>query len=543
MRSRKAVIVLSFLVALAVLAGWTSSRSSASRTASSATTAGKPIAKLSVATDSNGVDSPDPAYGGAALVFETTTPLLTYTPRIKGKVGRIVPGLATAVPKPTNGGKTYKFTLRPGVKYSNGKPVLASDFEYAIKRLYLNNGYMIGKFSLVQGAAAYGKARKGDIAGIIPNNAAGTVTFKLTAPMPTFPALMGQYFTAPVPAGTRPKAQDNRVPSTGPMMVKQFTAGQSYTLIKNPYYKPTVGVPASNVGTIAARVVSDPTVALSQTLKGIYDYDDVDVSPDQLGALLSKNRSQTVTVPLAVTNMFSLNTTTKPFTDVRVRKAVNYALNRTAMAKLSGGLQIPTENVLPPGESSYKKITAYPYDLAKAKSLVQAAGATGAKVTVLAAGDPSSEPYAVYVVGQMKAIGLDAVVKVVPGSTFFGVAGVPATMTESEWYPWNELIPDASDWIGQLFDGRLIDPSHTVNWSLFNNSAINKRITAASALPIGSARDRAWAALDRDIMVRYAVVAPYGNPVRVNVFSKRINTRCYTQFVGIEALLSNFCQK
>jgi peptide/nickel transport system substrate-binding protein len=543
MRVRNAVVALSIALALALLMGWTSSRSSASPTASSATTAAKPIDKLTVATDSNGVDSPDPAYGGAALVFETTTPLLAYTPRIKGKVGVIVPGLATTVPKPTNRGKTYKFTLKPGIKYSNGKPVLASDFEYAIKRLYLNNGYMTGKFSLVKGADAFGKARKGDISGIIPNNAARTITFQLTAPMATFPALMGQYFAAPVPARTRAKAQDNSVPSTGPMMVSKFTAGQSYTLVKNPYYKPTTGVPASNVNTIVARVVSDPTVALSQTLSGAYDYNDVDIPPDQLGSLLSKNRNQTVTVPLAVTNMFSLNTTKAPFTDVRVRRAVNYAVDRTAMAKLSGGLQLPTQNVLPPGETSFKKITAYPYDLARAKSLVQAAGASGAKVTVLAAGDPASQPYAVYLVGQLNAIGLVAEVKVIPGSTFFGVAGVPETMTESSWYPWNELIPDASDWIGQLFDGRLIDPSRTVNWSLFNDPAYNKKIDVAAALPIGPARDAAWAALDQEIMVKHAAVVPYANPVRVNVFSKRINTRCYTQFVGVEPLLSNFCAK
>jgi peptide/nickel transport system substrate-binding protein len=199
MRSRAAIVTWSFALALALLAGCTSSKPSKSNSSStgpsSSATTGKPISMLSIAVSSNSVDSDDPAYGGAALVFETTMPLLSYTPRVNGKVGTIVPGLATAVPAPTNGGKTYQFTLKPGIKYSNGQPVLASDFKYAIKRLYLANDYPIGKFSLVEGAAAFGAARKGDIPGIIADDAAGTITFNLTAPMPTFPALMAQYFT------------------------------------------------------------------------------------------------------------------------------------------------------------------------------------------------------------------------------------------------------------------------------------------------------------------------------------------------------------
>jgi peptide/nickel transport system substrate-binding protein len=544
MRSRRIILASSSTLALALLAGCASSPAPASSAASSPARAasGKPISKLSIAVSSSAVDSDDPAYGGSSLVMETTMPLLTYTPRINGKAGTVAPGLATAVPVPTNGGKTYEFHLKPGIKYSNGQPVLASDFKYAVERLYLANDYPTGKFSLVAGAAAFAASHKGGITGIVPDNTARTITFNLTAPMPTFNDVMAQYFTAPVPS-TTPSTQDDNIPSTGPMVVTSFTAGQSYTLVKNPYFMPTPALPASNVGTIVATVVSDPNVALTQTLDGTYDYDDENVPTDQLSAVLSKDASQTVSVALAETNMFSLNTSKKPFDDVRVRQAVNYAIDRTAMAKLSGGLQLPTENILPPGETSYKKITAYPYDLARAKSLVQAANATGDKVTILASGDPTSEPYAVYLANQLKAIGLDASINVVPSSTFFNVPSVPSTDPEISWYPWNELIPDASDWIGQLFDGRLINNQHNEDWSMFNDPAINSQISAAEALPLGSARDAAWAALDQELIVKQAAVAPYGNPVQIAVFAPRISTACYSEFIGSQALLSNFCLK
>jgi len=535
MRSRKAIVASSFALALALVVP-------AASASSSKATSGKPIAKLSIAITTSGADSVDPAYGGSALDMETTTPLLTYTPRIHARIGRIVPGLATAVPQPTNHGKTYVFHLKPGIKYSNGKAILASDFRHAIERLYLANDYPTGKFSLVVGAAAFAKARKGHIAGIIPNNAARTITFKLTAPMPTFNALMAQYFTAPEPGNTA-AAQNDHLPSTGPMMATQFTASQGYTLVKNPYYQPNAALPASNVTKVVATVVSDPNVALAQTLSGTYDYDDENVPVDQLATVLSKNRSQLVAVPLAETNMFSLNVTKPPFDKLQVRQAVNYAIDRAAMAKLAGGLQLPTENILPPTESSYVKITSYPYDLAKAKSLVQAAGAGGAKVTVLASSDPTSQPQAVYLVNQLNAIGLDAKVNVVPSNTFFGVPSVPSTDPESSWYPWNELIPDASDWIGQLFDGRLINDQHNEDWSMFNVPSINTAISAAEVLPLGKARDAAWAALDKKLVVDYAAVVPYGNPVQIAVFSSRINARCYTQFVSGAVLLSNLCAK
>ena len=565
MRSRKALAISSVVLALALAAGCTSSKPSNSESSSPSTAlstapstapstspgtstnsspvaTGKPISKLTIAVNSNEAASDDPAYSGSSVVLETTMPLLSFAPRINGKIGALMPGLATEVPTPTNGGKTYEYHLKPGSKYSNGQPVLASDFKYAIKRLFLANYYPIGKFSLLQGAEAFGKSRKGDITGIVTDDAARTITFNLTARMPTFNDLMGLYFTAPVPANT-PVAQDDHIPSTGPMMVAKFTAGQGYTLTKNPHYVPTSSLPASNVDTIVATVVSNPNVALAQTLNGTFDYDDQNVPADQLSSVLSKNASQTAAVALTSTNMFSLNASKKPFNDVRVRQAVNYAIDRSAMAKLSGGLQLPTENILPPGESSYVKISAYPYDLTKAKSLVQQAGAGGDKVTVLAAGDPTSQPFAVYLVGQLKAIGLDASVRVVPTTTFFGVPSVPANDPEISWFPWNELIPDASDWIGQILDGRLINQSHNNDWSMFNDPTINQRISAAEALPLGSARDAAWASLDQDLVTKHAAVVPYANPINVATFSSRMNTDCYTQFVGQEALLSNFCLK
>ena len=85
---------------------------------------------------------PQQAYTGQSWwamwnVYET---LLTYK-HVDGPAGyQLVPGLAQSLPKISSNGRVYKFTLRPGLKYSNGKKVLASDFKWAIKRGFLATG-------------------------------------------------------------------------------------------------------------------------------------------------------------------------------------------------------------------------------------------------------------------------------------------------------------------------------------------------------------------------------------------------------------------
>ena len=257
MKSRIIVVASSIGLGLGLLVGLASTVPSS---ASPRVSNGTGISKLTVVELSTDIQSPDPAWGGSSLNLETTMPLLTYYPRVNGLVGALAPGLATVVPKPTNKGTTYEFHLRPGVKYSNGQPILASDVEYEIERVYLANDYPGGNFDVIKGASAFQKAKKGNISGIIADNANWTITFNLTAPSPTFDMLMAQYYSAPVPANTSPTSEDNQVPSTGPMMVKQFTVSQSYTLVKNPYFMPTASLHASNVDEIVATAVSNPNV-------------------------------------------------------------------------------------------------------------------------------------------------------------------------------------------------------------------------------------------------------------------------------------------
>src|SRR5919198_1965311 len=135
-----------------------------------------------------GPDSYDPvmfqtvqANSALHLVY---TPLLAYKDATGTAGSQLIPGVADSVPTPTNGGKTYQFHIRDGLKYSDGEPVKASDFENMLKRMLFLGGPWSSFFFPIKGAADYANAKKesGDIPGLKVDDSASTITLQLTQP-------------------------------------------------------------------------------------------------------------------------------------------------------------------------------------------------------------------------------------------------------------------------------------------------------------------------------------------------------------------------
>ena len=169
---------------------------------------------------------PQQAYTGQSWwamwnVYET---LLTYK-HVDGPAGyQLVPGLAQSLPKISSNGRVYKFTLRKGLKYSNGKPVLASDFKWAIKRGFLATGQGVGFYTDIAGAKAYAAhpTKGGNISGIITNNKTRTITIKLATPRGDFLTILALIFAAPVPANTSTAILNGTIPGTGPYRIVEL---------------------------------------------------------------------------------------------------------------------------------------------------------------------------------------------------------------------------------------------------------------------------------------------------------------------------------
>jgi len=152
--------------------------------------------------------------------------------------GLLVPDLAEGIPAPTDGGLTYRFTLRRGIRYSTGAQVRASDFRIALRR-----GFEIPDtpvpllYDVLAGAAG---CRPGhapcDLAdGIEADDQDGTVTFHLAHPDPSFLYKLALPFASAVPAGTPSKpAGTDPIPGTGPYVISSYRPGKDLVLERNP---------------------------------------------------------------------------------------------------------------------------------------------------------------------------------------------------------------------------------------------------------------------------------------------------------------------
>ena len=173
---------------LAAACGSKSSSNANNNTTSSANTGGgtaqnKPFANFRLAYDT-GIDFLDPGLSytveGWAIMWNTYLPLLGYK-HVNGPDGAtLVPYLAKDLPKVSSDGKTYTFTLRKGLKYSDGTPVKATDFRATIERDYKLDSPGVGFFGNIIGATQFSKTKKGHLTGITANDKTGSITIKLT---------------------------------------------------------------------------------------------------------------------------------------------------------------------------------------------------------------------------------------------------------------------------------------------------------------------------------------------------------------------------
>src|SRR5262249_18654303 len=182
--------------------------------------------------------SPDPTqFQGLPqwqLLSLTNDGLVTYR-KAGGLAGaELVPDLATAIPQPTDGGRTYTFVLRRGIRYSNGARVQPEDIRRGIERtMRSGNPYLTGQYAAIVGAAACG-SRACDLGhGIVTDRETRTVTFHLTHPDPEFLHELAFAMASAVPAGN---SGGKALPATGPYMTRTFVPNRSWVLARNPRF-------------------------------------------------------------------------------------------------------------------------------------------------------------------------------------------------------------------------------------------------------------------------------------------------------------------
>src|SRR5262249_27108457 len=140
-----------------------------------------------------------------------------------------------SLPKLSDGGRTYTLFLRPGLEYSDGTPVRASDFETTIERLFRINSPGAPLYTEIAGAERFSKAKDGNIGGIETDERTGKIVIHLVEPRSSFSNLLADLFAAPLPADTPASNQTKSPPpATGPYEITSSEPGICWEYRRNP---------------------------------------------------------------------------------------------------------------------------------------------------------------------------------------------------------------------------------------------------------------------------------------------------------------------
>ncbi len=525
----------------------TSTASSTSSGGTASQNAGRTFADFRVTWDAPDYFDPGLTYTvtGWQVIQHVYLGLLGYKQTAGPDGATIIPALAEKLPTVSADGKDYKFTLRPGLKYSNGKPVMASDFKASIERLYKIDSPGVGFFDQIVGADTFSKTKKGGISGITVNDKARTVDIKLSSPRGDFLYILGIPFAAIVPKSTPASDQSTRgIPSTGPYMQQKYQPNRSFVFVRNPNYKEIPGIPKGNPDKLTGTIISEDTAALQTVLNGKSDYDFRTIPTDRLSEVQTKYKDQLRLYTPANTYYLAMNSRVPPFNNLKAREAINYAIDRGAMVRLFGGLGVTTQNFLPPTYPQYKKITKYTHDLAKAKQLVQQSGTAGMKVTVWGLNEAPSQPTTEYVADVLNKIGWKATPKLLAHDVYFTTIGNQATKAQIMYTDWYQDYPHPLDWFDVLLNGNRITQTHNNNVGNADFPAANATIEKLKKEPkLNDTINKQWAQLDNDYVVKYSAIAPFLNIEGTDFFGKNVDLGCYYNHVLFQFDWTAICMK
>jgi ABC-type oligopeptide transport system substrate-binding subunit len=440
-------------------------------------------------------------------------------------------------------GKTYTFALRSGYRFSppSNEPVNARTFKDTIERTLdrrakspaMFNGYLDD----IVGARAYERGRARHIAGVIARG--NRLTIKLTRRAGDFPARLTMPFFCPVPHNTPIDPKGVPIASAGPYYVASATPRQ-LVLKPNPNY---TGQRPHRASEIVYDRTGSPARAVERVLSGEIDYAPV-YAPyatrlnRRYGANVKPGQRRFFVNPIWAVDGFALNTSRPLFSDPKLRRAVNYAIDRRALARegafflgLGGPLSsVPTNQYLPSVLPGYKDDSLHSLspDLARARQL---AGHTHRRA-VLYTCDFSPCPQEAQIIKRnLAAIGITVEVK--EFANFIDRASRPGEPYDLVLVTWATDYPDPYDVLNILFDGNLARRGKGLDLSHFDSAAYNGRFEAAAKLS-GAERYRAYARLDADLARDAAPMLIFGNESARDFFSARIGCQRYQPTSGMD---------
>jgi peptide/nickel transport system substrate-binding protein len=473
------------------------------------------------ATYSSFPDYLDPALAHTAeswtAIYNTYVPLLTYA-HAGGRAGsQVIPGLAKGMPVISDGGRRYTLTLRKGLKYSDGRPVKASDFAFAVERVFKLNSSGSPFYTDIVGAEAFAETKQGGIPGIKTNDRTGEIVIELASPRGTFTNELALPFVAPLPPDTPEEdLTADPPPATGPYVISKSQPGRGWEYERNPAWRGNNSkllpeLPGGHMDRIEVSVVRNASTQVNDVEQGRFDWMGNAPPADRYAAVKSRYEGSQFRVEPTVSNyVFWLNSRQAPFDDLRVRQAVNHAVDSRALERIYAGQLVGLQQILPPGMPGYQRFELYPHDMAKARQLVAAANPADRQITVWSDNESPNNEAGEYLADVLGKIGFETTLKILNADNYFSVIGNESTPDlDVGWASWFQDYPHPNDFFQPLLDEASIAPTSTTNLARFADPAISAKIERLGREQLTPEVEAEYAALDREVMEQ-APWAPYG---------------------------------
>jgi peptide/nickel transport system substrate-binding protein len=343
------------------------------------------------------------------------------------------------------------------------------------------------------------------------------------------------------------------LPATGPYMTASFTPNRSWVLVRNPQFHEwsSDAQPRGFPDRIVLKAApSNQVAALGHGAA------DALLAPplDGVDALARRYASQVHIDPTGATFALVVNTRVAPFDRLAVRRALNYAIDRSHIARLTGSSLTaqPTCQVLAPTLPGYRPYCPYTLDpgpggswtapdFARAERLVERSGTRGTKVTLLMTPPSPGAPtlqVGRYVVSVLDRLGYQASLKVITNAAAVGLGDLADSRKRPQigWFTWFQDRPTASNFIEPLLTCRSFvrRSQDNLNVAEFCDRQIDAQVARASAL---QARDPAaagelWSRIDHELVDR-APWVPLYNPRTVTVLGSRVGNYKYHPFWNV----------
>ena len=455
------------------------------------------------------------------LVYRTLT---TSAPGNAKDPNAIVPDLATGLGKQSDGGKTWTYTLKQGLKFEDGTPITSAEVKFGISRAWdpeIGIGSPYAKQVIAAPADYRGPYRSGDLP-TIETPDPQTIVFHLNKPFPEFDAVVGQVNMTPFPKGSG--AGDSflkTIIASGPYKLASYTPGSLIQLERNPNWDPktddvrtakpdgwrfTIGLDAATIDERLMAGQGADVNAISGTIQA-----------STLPRLQSPQlKDRVLRMSGICTTYMSLNTTKKPLDDVRVRQAISYAVDQAAVQNATGGTQLATiaTTTLPTTVAGHKDFDLYPSpghkgDVEAANKLLAEAGQTqGFPLVLDIRAQPKMQKQAEAIQQSLKRIGVDVQLNVIDTSKYYETIGTRSQQHDAAitgWCP--DWASSAATFLPPLFYGPNILDKGNSNLAQLNDPAVNQKIEQVGAMTDLAAANKQWGDLDEQIL-KLAPIVP-----------------------------------